>query len=235
MATSDPAPHGAEAFAQSILARRSMVTKADVAHLFDLLPKEVPSRGPASQKANSFSCGAYAKGGLQGLRTECATFPSSVEVLTNFVKASLPGHFFSTITLFHNTKTDLHVDSRNHHTPNGVIAISSFHGGGIWVADGSGPVSRMVKGQQVQGTILDLSSPVLFNAFQNAHQTEAWKGDRLVCVAFTVADLSKLSIESAHLLLKLGFRPPPDLAFPIPISTQDAPPLAKDAWVYELF
>ena len=217
------------------MARGSRVTKADVAHLFDLLPKEVPSRGPASQKASSFSCGAYAKGGLQGLRTECATFPSSVEVLTNFVKASLPGHFFSTITLFHNTKTDLHVDSRNHHTPNGVIAISSFSGGGIWVADGSGPVARTVKGQQVQGTILNLSSPVLFNAFQHAHQTEAWQGDRLVCVAFTVSDLSKLSIESAHLLLKLGFRPPPDLAFPIPISTQDAPPLAKDAWVYELF
>ena len=46
--------------------------------------------------------------GLQGLRTECAAFQHNTKVTISFVRTSLPGHYFTTATLFHNTKTDLH-------------------------------------------------------------------------------------------------------------------------------
>ncbi|CAE6941197.1 unnamed protein product [Symbiodinium sp. CCMP2592] len=49
VATSDPAPSDAEALAQAILARGSGITKRDVVQIFDLLPKEIPSRGASSQ------------------------------------------------------------------------------------------------------------------------------------------------------------------------------------------
>ncbi|CAE7830851.1 unnamed protein product [Symbiodinium sp. CCMP2592] len=219
VATSDSAPSDAEALAQAILARGSGITKRDVVQIFDLLPKEIPSRGASSQPPSSFSCGAYAKGGLQGLRSECALFPFCVKLFTTFVRTFLPDHFFTTISLFHNTKTDLRVDSRNHHTPNGVIAVTSFQGGGIWIADGCGPHTRSIKGDIVKGPMLSLESPVTFDAFKYPHETESWVGDRLVCVAFTVASLEKISTESARTLLNLGFRPPPDLSFPIPVTT----------------
>ncbi|CAE7029847.1 unnamed protein product [Symbiodinium sp. CCMP2592] len=171
--------------AQAILARGSEITKQDAGQIFDLLPKEIPSRGTSSQPPSSFSCGAYAKGGLQGLRSECALFPSCIKLLTAFVRTFLPEHFFTTISLFHNTKTDLHVDSRNHRTPNGVIAVTSFQGGGIWIADGCGPHKRTIKGDTVKGSILSLETPITFDAFKYPHETESWVGDRLVCVAFT--------------------------------------------------
>ncbi|CAE7464336.1 unnamed protein product [Symbiodinium sp. CCMP2592] len=49
VATSDSAPSDAEALAQAILARGSGITKRDVVQIFDLLPKEIPSRGASSQ------------------------------------------------------------------------------------------------------------------------------------------------------------------------------------------
>ena len=236
MATSDPAPNAAETFAEVILARNSAATKAEIIQLFNLLPKEVPSRGGPSHDSCSFSCGAYAKGGLQGLRSECATFKNSTKVIASFVGACLPDHPFTTASLFHNTKTDLHVDSRNHHSPNGVIPVTSFEKGGIWVADGCGPHVRQVNGSPMQGSILDFSAgPITFDAYKFPHQTEAWQGDRLVCVAFTVSSLAKLSLESARLLLDLGFRPPPTLPFPITVTTQDQPPVKPELWVYEFF
>ena len=236
MATSDPAPNAAETFAGVILARNSAATKAEIIQLFNLLPKEVPSRGGPSHDSCSFSCGAYAKGGLQGLRSECATFKNSTKVIASFVAACLPDHPFTTASLFHNTKTDLHVDSRNHHSPNGVIPVTSFEKGGIWVADGCGPHVRQVNGSPMQGSILDFSAgPITFDAYRFPHQTEAWQGDRLVCVAFTVSSLAKLSLESARLLLDLGFRPPPTLPFPITVTTQDQPPVKPELWVYEFF
>ena len=161
---------------------------------------------------------------------------SSTRVLTSFVKKFLPGHHFTTVVLFHNTKTDLHVDSRNFHSPNGVIPVSPFKNGGIWIADGCGPHPRTVNGSTLQGTILDVASgPVVFDAFKYPHQTESWQGDRLVCVAFTVSSLAKLSLDSARLLLDLGFNPPPRLPFPIAVAAKDASPLRPDLWVYELF
>ncbi|CAE7811948.1 unnamed protein product [Symbiodinium sp. CCMP2592] len=235
VATSDSAPSDAEVLAQAILARGSGITKQDVVQIFDLLPKEIPSRGASSHPPSSFSCGAYAKGGLQGLRSECALFPFCVKLFTTFVRAFMPDHFFTTISLFHNTKTDLHVDSRNHPTPNGVIPVTSFQGGGIWIADGCGPHTRSIKGDIVKGSILSLETPVTFDAFKYPHETESWVGDRLVCVAFTAASLEKISTESARTLLNLGFRPPPDLAFPIPVTAQEQPPVKSDSWVYELF
>ncbi|CAE7725562.1 unnamed protein product [Symbiodinium sp. CCMP2592] len=111
--------------------------------------------------------------------------PFCIKLFTTFVRTFLPDHFFTTISLFHNTKADLHVDSRNHHTPNGVIAVTSFQGGGIWIADGCGPHTRSIKGDIVKGSVLSLESPVTFDAFKYPHETESWVGDRLVCVAFT--------------------------------------------------
>ena len=55
VATSDSAPNDAGSYAAAILACGSGVTKEDIIRLFDLLPKEVPSRGGSSNDACSFS------------------------------------------------------------------------------------------------------------------------------------------------------------------------------------
>ena len=180
------------------MARNSAATKAEIIQLFNLLPKEVPSRGGPSHDSCSFSCGAYAKGGLQGLRSECATFKNSTKVIASFVGACLPDHPFTTVSLFHNTKTDLHVDSRNHHSPNGVIPVTSFKQGGIWVADGCGPHVRIVNGSPLQGSLLDFSAgpiillmPIDFLIRLKPGKVTAWFVSPLQCLPWQSSRLSQ--------------------------------------------
>ena len=145
---SGPSMHEAEEFATSILQSGSSPRKEHVERLFDLLPHESPARGLGATACN-FGSGAYAKGvGIQGLRKECVTFPQSTRLLTSYVHSCFPDHEFSSVILFCDAQTDIHVDSRNYHSPNAVMGISSFSGGQIWV----GPITKTIEGWQVTGT-----------------------------------------------------------------------------------
>ena len=126
------------------------------------------------QKIPYFACGAYSQGGLQGIRSECNSFPKSVQAITAFVRAQVPGHPFTTVAIFQNTQT-VHVDSRNAPLPNAVIAVSQFKNGQVWVGDGEGPVVRTINGTQVPGSLLPVAEhPVTFDAFRFPHCTESW-------------------------------------------------------------
>ena len=50
--------------------------------------------------------------------------------------------------------------------------------------------------------------PVTFNAFDSFHFTRAWKGNRLVLVAYTTDRLEALDQQDAHRLQELGFKLP---------------------------
>ena len=212
--------------------------REQVEELFDLLPHETPSRGLGAE-ACSFGTGAYAKGPLQGLRKECGTFPQSTRLLTAFVQSCFPDHNFTTAILFCNAQTDLHIDSKNHRSPNAVMGISAFENGQIWVGDDQGAVPKQVGGRTVWGTLLDVAtSPVRFDAWRFPHCTENWQGRRLVLVAFSVKSLDRISPADLHHLKSLGFRPPGVLDQGVVHADQETPPLCRPAsapWVFELF
>ena len=231
--------HDAEVYATSILQSGSSPRKEHVEHLFDLLPHESPARGLGAT-ACSFGSGAYAKGvGIQGLRKECETFPQSTRLLTSYVHSCFPDHEFSSVILFCDAQTDIHVDSRNYHSPNAVMGISSFSGGQIWVGDGRGPITKTIEGQPVRGTSYEVSHrPALFDAWKYPHCTEAWQGRRLVLVAYAVQALDRLSTSDITLLSSLGFRPPVGSIKGVANAVQESPPLVQRPsvpWVFELF
>ena len=230
--------HGAEEFAAGILQSGSSPRKEHIEQLFDLLPHEQPARGLGAT-ACSFGSGAYAKGvGIQGLRKECVTFPESTRLITSFVNACFPDHFFTSVVLFCNAKTDIHIDARNHHSPNAVMGISSFTGREIWVGDGLGAKPKEIKGQLVHGTLHDVSrQPALFDAWKHPHCTEDWQGRRIVLVAFSVKALDRLDPDELSTLRTLGFRPPPGVRKGVKHAVQEQPPLAprSQPWVFEVF
>ena len=212
--------------------------KEHIEELFDLLPHETPSRGLGAA-ACSFGTGAYAKGPLQGLRKECGTFPQSTKLLTAFVQCCFPDHNFTTTILFCNAQTDLHIDSKNHRSPNAVVGISAFQNGQIWIGDDTGSVPKQVGGRTVWGTLLDVAAgPVRFDAWRLPHCTEDWQGRRIVLVAFSVKSLVRLKPSDFHSLRSLGFRPPGDLVQGVVHTVQEDPPLCRAVsapWVFELF
>ena len=123
--------HGAENFSRKVLSVREVPTRKDIECLFDLLPHEKPPRG--NGQGCSFSCGMFAQGPLRGLRVGSRRLPSSCQVLTAFARACAPKHVFTSLNLFLNVRTALHVDVNNDRYPNLVAGISNFIRGQILV------------------------------------------------------------------------------------------------------
>ena len=158
------------------------------------------------------------------------------KLLTTFAALALPTLSFTTMAIFHNLQTTAHVDSKNGHHPNGVIALTSFQGGGIWIEEPAGPVSRTVNGKSVAGRVHDLTSPLIFNAFQKVHSTEPWSGERVVLVCFSVASLANVSAHDVATLQNLRFPllqelPPQESVH----SRTDQPPKTESPWAFEVF
>ena len=128
--------HDAENFARKVLCVREVPVRKDIEHLFSLLPHEKPSRG--NGQGCSFSCGMFAQGPLRGLRVGSRRFPLSCQVLTAFARACAPNHVFTSLNLFLNVRTALHIDANNDRYPNLVVGISSFGRGQILVENPSG-------------------------------------------------------------------------------------------------
>ena len=77
------------------------------------------------------------------------------------------------------------MDSHNAPLPNLVAGISDFQGGQILLEDPAGSHVIHTADGNIPATALDVAGKhAIFDAFRLRHQTAAWKGDRLVLVAF---------------------------------------------------
>ena len=199
----------AEAFAARLLKKGEELRRSELEALQGLLPLEAAPREEEGGRASSFVVGAYCKGGLVGLRKHTASFPTVCKVLTSYLEQIKPGFTFSAVALFQGVKTPVHKDSRNAPFPNLVAPIGQFTGGSIWIEDPKGCVPENTPAGRRLGVDLSVDKgPVIFNAYDSFHFTRAWKGNRLVLVAYTTDRLSMLDQQDSHRLRELGFRPP---------------------------
>ena len=141
-----------------------------------------------------------------GLRSNTKDRPRSTEVMTRFAKQTRPGFVFTTLSVFQGVKTPMHKDSRNAPYPNLVIPLTRFKDGQIWVQDPSGSIPEYTPEGLRMGRDLEVSEgPVTLDAYDAFHFTRAWKGDRIVMVAY-VTDHLDIAAESERALLReLGF------------------------------
>ena len=198
----------AEDFAEAISSARTP-TRAEVATLFGLLPHETPPRSTmySRRTPSSFTTGLFRKGGgLIGLRTACRQFPASTEALTSFVRQHMPGHPFTTVSLYLNTGTEPHRDSRNAHIPNGIMAITDFSGGEVWTECEGGDSFQVVDGERRAGRLVPITTEAAYiHAYRDLHFTMPWTGRRLVIIAFSVADHEQAPQEVLSTLRCQGF------------------------------
>ena len=199
----------AEDFAEAISSAKTP-TRAEVATLFGLLPHETPPRSTmySRRTPSSFTTGLYRKGGgLIGLRTACRQFPASTEALTSFVRQHMPGHPFTTVSLYLNTGTEPHRDSRNAHIPNGIIALSEFTGGEVWTECEGGDSFQVIDGRRLAGRLIPITENLLTSthAYRDLHFTMPWTGRRLVIIAFSVSDHEQAPQDVLSTLRGQGF------------------------------
>ena len=179
--------------------------------LIDLLVSDPAPRG-AHVLPDSFawSSGGFVHGGVAGVRTHARLYPAVSRYLTKLVQAVLPDFRFSTVTLLRDLMTPVHIDAHNEQgTLNALIAVSSFEGGGLWVADSSGCEVRDVNGRPMHGRVLHFQDTVpckslIFDAHVH-HCTEPWQGSRVVLAAYTVRGMDKLTCDDRRVLSDAGF------------------------------
>ena len=197
----------AEEFARRLTAKPSPVVADEIVELFKLLPKEKPPRGEEQDDgSSSFSTGSYCKGGLVGLRTNTRDRPLATEAMARFARQTQPGFVFTTLSVFQGVKTPMHKDSRNAPYPNLVIPLTRFKDGQIWVQDPSGSVPEYTPEGLKMGRDLEVSEgPVTLDAYDAYHFTRAWKGERIVMVAYVTDRLDRTAESERALLRERGF------------------------------
>ncbi|CAE7244154.1 unnamed protein product [Symbiodinium sp. CCMP2592] len=204
----DPKVH-ADSYAEELLSLGRDPTAQELIRLFDMLPQEPLLSNTRDDGAVAFSTGAYAKGPLLGLRSNCNKHPAASKVFAQAVQRAAPGMQFSTLSVFSDLKTEPHVDRFNSPFPNILVPLSNFRKGEVWVESAEGDFPLEVDGVTKRGILIDVASgPKAFYACSHVHATRPWSGRRVVIVGFCVARIQELDVECRARLAELSFPVP---------------------------
>ncbi|CAE7298427.1 unnamed protein product [Symbiodinium sp. CCMP2592] len=204
----DPKVH-ADSYAEELLSLGRDPTAQELIRLFDMLPQEPLLSNTRNDGAVAFSTGAYVKGPLLGLRSNCNKHPAASRVFAQAVQRAAPGMQFSTLSVFSDLKTEPHVDRFNSPFPNILVPLSNFRKGEVWVESAQGVFPLEVDGVTKRGILIDVASgPKAFYACSHVHATRPWSGRRVVIVGFCVARVQELDVECRARLAELSFPVP---------------------------
>ena len=206
-------PHPAEAFAETI---QGSPSAAEVMILFDLLPKTRPHAKAGLAPGAAFFAGAVLSDGCLQPRDTTRQFPRAVRKLCAFIHQADAAHPFGAFVILRNVHSSLHRDRNNTNSPNLVVPITAFEGGGVWVEHEGGQDFRWHQGALVAGRTHSFQDgPLYLQARTLLHETLPWEGDRAIIAAYMPANLDSLKPTDAAFLRSLGFhwqsdRPPVD-------------------------
>ena len=196
------------------LCRSGRCTLSQMARLCMLLPsqqvakrrKRSTSDGGTGRNQCTFSVGAFAAGGTQGVQLNTCAHPWTTRLLTAMVHGACSGHHFSSCTLLKNVMHYKHVDRANEPgTFNLLLPCSRWRGGQVWIANPSGSVS--LDARSGPGCLLPVQMPYTILDPHVAHATYPWTdGDRILLVAHHAKGLGALSVVDRSLLQCAGFQ-----------------------------
>ena len=210
----EPPEHPLELFAFRMLHRGSM----NVAAFQDLLQillqhlqqltkarkRKCVEFASTPQGGSSFTLiwGSYVTGGLCGMTRNTKVFPWMARLLVALVRGHRSQHVFSSLGLHLNTYMAPHLDKHNHPAlPSYIIPRGRWQGGGLWVVS----LPQQSANGDMMGRVYTLGDQGVIFRSHWLHGTMAWKGQRLVLVAYANNNISNLSPEDTAQLDALGF------------------------------
>ena len=133
--------------------------------------------------------GMYCHGGMTGITSLTRERPFLNRLLFKFVKQKLPQLTFTSVSIAIDATLKPHRDLNNAvGSDAGIIGISSFAGGKLWVEDPSGTVKRRISPHVVRtGVLLDVCQKAqTFNPRQ-WHGADPHQGIRATIVGYETA------------------------------------------------
>ena len=111
-------------------------------------------------------------GGITRLRSSCRSWPWSIQAVTRYIQQKAPGPVFTSFAILYDQEAKPHRDSGNEATPNVVIKLSDFQGGGLWIEDPLGQDPQDIDGRTIPGTNTECDQDtIVFNAKEALHMT----------------------------------------------------------------
>ena len=199
----------AEAIAQELVAKKTPLLREEILQLAFYLPDQGQHKA-AGERGSYFFAGAYRHGGITRLRASCRSWPWSIQAITKYIQQKTPETVFTSFAILYDQEAKPHRDSGNEATPNVVIKLSDFQGGGLWIEDPLGQDARDIDGRVIPGTNTDFDQDtIVFNAKEALHMTLPWEGTRVVLAVYSVQGVDRIPADEFEQVLQLGFNPAP--------------------------
>ena len=120
--------------AQELVAKKAPLLREEILQLAFYLPNQGQHKA-AGERGSAFFAGAYRHEGITRLRSSCRSRPRSIQAVTRYIQQKSPGTVFMSFAILYDQEAKPHRDSGNEVTPNVVIKLSDFQGGGLWIED----------------------------------------------------------------------------------------------------
>ena len=185
----------AEAIAQELVAKKTPLLREEIMQLAFYLPDQgnQGQHKAAGERGSAFFAGAYRHGGIARLRASCRSWPWSIQAITKYIQQKTPETVFTSFAILYDQEAKPHRDSGNEATPNVVIKLSDFQGGGLWIEDPLGQDARDIDGRVIPGTNTDFDQDtIVFNAKEALHMTLPWEGTRVVLAVYSVQGVDRI-------------------------------------------
>ena len=140
----------AEAIAE-LVAKKAPLLREEILQLAFYLPDQGQHKA-AGERGSAFFAGAYRHGGITRLRASCRSWPWSIQAITKYIQQKVPETVFTSFAILYDQEARPHRDSGNDATPNVVIKLSDFQGGGLWIEDPLGQDARDIDGRMIPGS-----------------------------------------------------------------------------------
>ena len=155
--------------------------------------------------------GMFCHGGISGVTNITRQRPFLCKLLVRFLKQELPSLSFTTMALAIDATLKPHRDLANaKHSQAGIIGLSEFEGGKLWVEDADGKIKRRVTQEQIKtGVLLDISQQAKIFDSRKWHGADKHRGTRATLTGYTARQLYNLDRDLVETLRNLGFQLPP--------------------------
>ncbi|CAE6971992.1 GIP [Symbiodinium sp. CCMP2592] len=165
---------------------------------------------PDQDRVQIWIFGMFCHGGVTGITTVTRERPFLTRLLVRFIRQELPTLTFTTISLAIDATLRPHRDLTNAvGSVAGIVGISKFEGGKLWIEDSAGTARRRVSQDEVKtGMLLDVCQKAHIFDPRRWHGAEQHRGVRSTVVGYTARQLQRLDQDMTDRLRRLGFNLP---------------------------
>ncbi|CAE7510622.1 unnamed protein product [Symbiodinium sp. CCMP2592] len=165
---------------------------------------------PDQDRVQIWIFGMFCHGGVTGITTVTRERPFLTRLLVRFIRQELPTLTFTTISLAIDATLRPHRDLTNAvGSVAGIVGISKFEGGKLWIEDSAGTARRRVSQDEVKtGMLLDVCQRAHIFDPRRWHGADQHRGVRSTVVGYTARQLQRLDQDMTDRLRRLGFNLP---------------------------